>query len=187
MIVHEEFIKEKYDSYIAFLSCRKVVKSPFVISDAKERHPSSIYAETEMACNYLFGDVKMSCEIKNSNVSDFSYSIMSSLIPSKIVYRFDSDGPEHKNKVDYIPLSQQGVPTPHYHQFDMKGNLLAHQSEDMADKTKEADWKDVDKVFSFFCQEMDVHAPQTEDKPRLIVSTGTIPFDFEDPTNGISF
>lgn len=135
-MVFETFIKENYSSYEAYLASRKVIASPFLVSEIKANHPSSIYAETPITSTHLFGDVNFSCEVNNTNTSDFSFRILSTIIPSKILYRYDSDGPDHKNKVDYIPLPQQSVPTPHYHRFDNQGNLLAYQTEGMKDDSQ---------------------------------------------------
>ena len=119
---------------------------------------------------------------------DFSLKILSTIIPSKILYRYDSDGPEHKNKVDYIPLPQQSVPTPHYHRFDNQGYLLAYQTEDMKDCSQISNWKDLEKVFEYFCQSGNIHTNISDDKPRIIISTGNLPLDYgDDPTNGLNF
>ena len=187
-MVHEDFIKENYNSYTTYLAARKVVVSPFLISEPKDNHRSSLYAETKLTSMNMFGDVSMSCEIKNSDVSDFKLALLSTIIPSRTLYRFDSKGPDHKNKVDYIPLYQQSVPTPHCHQFDEYGNLLAYQTLEMADETKKQEWYDVGKVFEFLCQIRNIHTNLPDDKPRIIVTTGNIPFDYgEDPINGLNF
>jgi hypothetical protein len=187
-MVHEDFIKENYNGYATYLAARKMVVSPFSVTEPKENHLSSLYAETKLTSVFMFGDASMSCEIKNSDVSDFKLALLSTIIPSKTLFRFDSKGPDHKNKVDYIPLSQQSVPTPHYHQFDEQGNLLAYQTPEMADETKKQEWHDVGAAFNFLCQSKNIHANQPDDKPRILVATGTIPFDYgDDPINGLNF
>lgn len=187
-MVHEDIIKENYNSYTAYLAARKVVASPFSVTEPKDNHPSSLYAETKLTSMYMFGDASISCEIKNSDVSDFKIALFSTIIPSKTLFRFDSKGPDHKNKVDYIPLNQQSIPTPHYHQFDEEGNLLAFQTPEMADETKKQEWHDVEAAFDFLCQMKNIHANQPDDKPRILVTTGNIPFDYgDDPINGLSF
>ena len=187
-MVHEDFIKENYNGYTTYLAACKMVESPFSVTEPKDNHPSSLYAETKLTSMYMFGDASMSCEIKNSDVSDFKFALLSTIIPSKTLFRFDSKGPDHKNKVDYIPLSQQSVPTPHYHQFDEEGNLLAYQTPEMADETKKQEWHDVEAAFNFLCQMKNIHANQPDDKPRILVATGNIPFDYgDDPINGLNF
>ena len=187
-MVFESFIKDNYSSYEAYLASRKVVASPFVISESKSNHPSSIYSESPLTSTHLFGEVNLGCEVNSTNISDFSLKILSSIIPSRVLYRYDSDGPDHKNKVDYIPLPQQSVPTPHYHQFDVQGNLLAYQTDDMKDHNQASNWKDIEKAFDYFCHAGNIHANIPDDKPRIVVNTGSLPFDFgDDPTNGLNF
>lgn len=187
-MVHENIIKENYNNYTAYLAAHKVVASLFSVTEVKDNHPSSLYAETKLTSIYMFGDVSMSCEIKNSDVSDFKLALLSTIIPSKTLFRYDSKGPDHKNKVDYIPLNQQSVPTPHYHQFDDHGNLLAFQTPEMADETKEQELRDVETAFEFICQMKNIHTNQPDDKPKIVVATGNIPFDYgDDPINGLNF
>lgn len=187
-MVHEDFIERNYEGYKDYLDSRKTINNPFVVSDVKENHPSSYYSETKLNSTYLFGDTYLSCEVKNSNVSDFSFAILSSLIPSRILYRFDSDGLQHRNKVDYIPLSMQSVPTPHYHQFDDKGNLLAYQTSDMADITNDSIWRSIDNAFDCICEMQKINSAQSDDKPKILLNTGDITFDQgDDPINGLNF
>ena len=187
-MVFETFIKDNYASYEAYLASRKVIASPFLVSEVKNNHPTSIYAKTPMTSTHLFGEVYLSCEVNNTNISDFSIRILSTIIPSRVLYRYDSDGPDHKNKVDYIPLPQQSVPTPHYHRFDSQGNLLAYQSEAMKDNSQASNWKDIEKAFDYFCQTGNIFSNIPDDKPKIVVSTGNLPLDFgDDPINGLNF
>lgn len=187
-MVFEAIIKENYTSYEAYLASRKVVTSPFVVSETKSNHISSIYAETPLTSTHLFGEVNLSCEVNNSSICDFSLKILSTIIPSKVLYRYDSDGPEHKNKVDYIPLPQQSVPTPHYHRFDEQGYLLAYQTEEMRDSSQISNWKDIEKAFDKFCLSGNIHTTIPDDKPKIIINTGSLPLDYgDDPTNGLNF
>ena len=187
-MVFEAIIKENFTSYEAYLASRKVMASPFMVSEVKDNHPSSFYAETPLTSTHIFGEINLSCEVSKTNNSDFSLRILSTIIPSRVLYRYDSDGPDHKNKVDYIPLPQQSVPTPHYHQFDSQGNLLAYQTDAMKDDTQASNWKDIEKAFDYFCQSGNIHTSLPDDKPRIVVSTGNLPLDFgDDPINGLNF
>lgn len=188
IMVFESIIKDNYSSYEAYLASRKVVASPFIVSECKLNHPSSICSNSSLSSTHLFGEASLNCEVNSANVSDFSLRILSTIIPSKVLFRYDSDGPDHKNKVDYIPLPQQSVPTPHYHRFDNQGNLLAYQTEDMKDKAQSSYWKDIENAFDYFCQAGNIHANTPDDKPEIVVNTGSLPFDFgDDPTNGLNF
>lgn len=89
-MVFEAFIKNNYASYESYLASRKVMASPFMVSEVKDNHPSSIYAETPLTSTHIFGEVNLSCEVSKTNNSDFSLRILSTITPH--YHRFDSQG-----------------------------------------------------------------------------------------------
>lgn len=187
-MIHEDFIEQNYKGYTEYLESQKKINSPFVVSDKKDNHPASYYSETKLNGTYMFGDTYLSCEVKNSNAADFSIAILSSLISSRVLFRYDSDGLPHRNSVDYIPLPEQSVPTPHYHQFDDKGNLLAYQSGDMKEPKKIAEWRKLENVFNEICKMKNIHSHQSDEKPLIALITGNITYDLgDDPINGLVF
>ena len=56
-MVFEAIIKENFTSYEAYLASRKVMASPFMVSEVKDNHPSSFYAETPLTSTHIFGEV----------------------------------------------------------------------------------------------------------------------------------
>lgn len=187
-MIHEDFIERNYKGYSDFLKSQKRIKSPFVVSEKKENHQASYYSETKLNGTYLFGDTYLSCEVKNSNAADFSIAFLSSIIPSRVLFRYDSDGLPHRNSVDYIPLPEQSVPTPHFHQYDDKGNLLAYQLEGMKNSKKIAYWRKLENAFDEICKIENIHSNQSDEMPLISLITGDITFDLgDDPINGLDF
>ena len=54
-MVFEAIIKENFTSYEAYLASRKVMASPFMVSEVKDNHPSSFYAETPLTSTHILG------------------------------------------------------------------------------------------------------------------------------------
>lgn len=69
-------------------------------------------------------------------------------------FRFDSDGPAHRNIDDSITLKDTQILTPHFNTFDTKGREYAYQN-DILKKQTEADAiaNDIDCGISLFCNE----------------------------------
>ncbi|MFD2963692.1 MULTISPECIES: hypothetical protein [Olivibacter] len=69
-------------------------------------------------------------------------------------FRFDSDGPAHRNSFPDIPLEKQSVSTPHFNTFNDKGMPFAYKNETLK-KEEEAKEivEDINFGVSLFCME----------------------------------
>jgi hypothetical protein len=69
-------------------------------------------------------------------------------------FRFDSDGPAHRNENPEIPLEEQSIKTPHFNSFDKDGNYIAYKNETLLNE-KEAQEiaNDINFGISLFCME----------------------------------
>jgi hypothetical protein len=69
-------------------------------------------------------------------------------------FRFDSDGPAHRNENPKIPLEEQSIKTPHFNSFDENGNYIAYQNETLKNQTKaQIIANDINFGISLFCME----------------------------------
>jgi len=69
-------------------------------------------------------------------------------------FRFDSDGPAHRNDFPDIPLEEQSVTTPHFNSFQENGKSIAYKNETLK-KENEAKSiaEDINFGVSLFCME----------------------------------
>ena len=187
-ISHEEKIRNDYNSYNAFINCKKEVVSPFVVEMVRKEHPSSLCATENLECEFPYGNVELYSEIRKANKSDYSLSIKSDIIDSRILLRYDSDGATHKNNVEYIPLEEQSIPTPHFHKFDEQGNLLAYQTDKLKNEKEVNALKNIEFGFAYFCHNSNIYKNRTMDLPDIWVNDGRLPLNYsEDPTEGVVF
>ena len=187
-IPHEDKIRKDYRSYHSFINCKKEVVSPFVVEMIRKEHPSSLCGTENLVCEQPYGNAELYSEIKKANTSNFSISIKSDIINSRILMRYDSDGATHKNSVDYIPLEEQSVPTPHFHKFDEQGNLLAYQTDKLKNEKEVSALRNIEFGFAYFCQNSYIFKNHTMDLPVILVNDGMLPLDYsEDPTEGVIF
>ena len=181
-------IRKDYTRYHNFINSRKEVKSPFVVEMVRKEHPSSLCATENLVCELPYGNAELYSEIKKANTSNYSISIKSDIIDSRILMRYDSDGATHKNNVDYIPLEEQSVPTPHFHKFDEQGNLLAYQTDKLKNEREANALKNIEFGFAYFCQNSYIYKNGTMDLPDIWVNDGMLPLNYnDDPVDGVNF
>jgi hypothetical protein len=107
----------------------------------------------------------------------------------KPYFRFDSDGPAHRNKTE-LRLSEQIITTPHFNTFDKKGQEFAYKSKTLkSEKDAQAIVANLDFGISHFFQETNIKTKGKTEYPEIKVNEPEL-FKIEpktDPLNGIDF
>ncbi|GAA3724091.1 hypothetical protein GCM10022422_01330 [Flavobacterium ginsengisoli] len=71
-------------------------------------------------------------------------------------FRFDSDGPAHRNDDVNIPLHEQSIKTPHFNSFNEAGKSIAYHNHVLKDENQaKIIANDINFGISLFCQETD--------------------------------
>lgn len=69
-------------------------------------------------------------------------------------FRFDSDGPAHRNENPKIPLEEQSIKTPHFNSFDENGKYIAYQNDTLKNENEaQIIANDINFGISLFCME----------------------------------
>ncbi len=100
-------------------------------------------------------------------------------------FRFDSDGPAHRNSFPEIPLDEQSITTPHFNTFNNDGKPFAYKNATLKkEKETKAIEDDINFGVSLFCMESntalsDGNFPNiAEKKPEIAFEVAkTINFD----------
>ena len=107
----------------------------------------------------------------------------------KPYFRFDSDGPAHRNKSE-SRLSEQIITTPHFNTYDEKGQEFAYKSDALKDeKNAKAIVENLDFGISHFFQETNIKTNGKEEYPEIKFNEPEL-FEIApetDPLNGIDF
>jgi len=107
----------------------------------------------------------------------------------KPYFRFDSDGPAHRNKTE-LPLSEQKITTPHFNTYDEKGQEFAYKSDTLkSEEDAKAIVENLDFGISHFFQETNIKTNGKTEYPEIRVDNPEL-FEIEpetDPLNGIEF
>ncbi|EAQ49592.1 hypothetical protein [Leeuwenhoekiella blandensis] len=129
--------------------------------------------------------------IVEKKISFFKYGIKLHCpnFTSQPYFRFDSDGPAHRNKSE-PSLPEQKITTPHFNTFDEKGNEFAYKSETLKrDEDAQAIAEDLNFGISHFFKETNIKTNGKEEFPEIKIDEPEL-FEIEldtDPLNGIDF
>ncbi len=86
--------------------------------------------------------------------SKYGIKLRCATLTDEPFFRFDSDGPAHRNNLPNIPLEEQSVTTPHFNSYQKDGKAIAYKNETLK-KENEAKIiaEDINFGISLFCIE----------------------------------
>lgn len=181
-----EDILSRFGEYQQYLAARKTVGSPLTPA-VKDNHPSSSYAEERVSGGEFFDSSCLSVEIKHQVQSDFSFQLLGDSTRGRVLCRYDMlhDAAMHRNNVWYIPLDQQQVGYPHFHQYDDKGYFIACQSDPLDPSSATSE---LIQGFEFFCRKYHIVADDNGNIPPIQWIPPTLDLNFgDDPNEGTDF
>lgn len=172
------------NDYESFIDGQKSLALPISVTKIKPNHKSSLYYKDSIIASSPFGETNFDCEIRDKSKMDYSFQILSDRIQKKVLFRMDEGDGTHRNKFADT-LSEESVPTPHFHRYDDQGRWYAYQTDEL--KNIQGHSVQIEEGFPIFCAEMNVtSSPQTikiQEKNSLgLEMNGDI-----DPLDGVSF
>lgn len=175
------------EDYNLFLCAEKQIEMPIEVTQEKINHPTSLYIEKGVKCSQHLGEDKFDCEIRNKDIKNYSYQLLTNAISKRVLFRLDEGNGTHRNNIPTIPLRDQQVPTPHFHKYDASGRFLAYRTKEL----KAISCLDIKQGLTIFCQEANI--VPTEEDTNIEISIqeeGAISSELLndlDPLNGVEF
>lgn len=181
-------IKDGYDFYTKLLQERKfifenVVEIRNVCSNQANylENTATLKHETVVDENILIVQVRI------ENYKYFHFKLKCSKLSATPFFRYDSDGPTHRNKDDNIPMSEQWITTPHFHKHTKEGKEIAYKTSKLLEVSEEKALQDIGLCIAHFCDESNIRLNQ-EDYPDIKITYGLgIRTDEYDPLNNLKF
>lgn len=126
-------IKENFAFFQKLCIEEKIINDETII--LKEKANNKRWLQNISNCSVSF-DVKDLQLIVEKQKEDKKYHIKlkTSQLSKTPFFRFDSDGPAHRNNIDDIPLSEQIVTTPHFNSFNSDGVGIAFKNKVLEDQ-----------------------------------------------------
>jgi hypothetical protein len=170
---------------------KEILTSPIVLSHDKQNHKGA-QEETVLVRHSIFPEkINFSVEMDIIDPTDFKFKFVCVEFDKAPFFRFDSCGAAHRNSNPNIPLSQQQVPTPHFHLFLRDGTEIAYQTNALKDEKQRSALKDISLCVCHFCQESNtVYNKKDYPEIKMVTPDGNIPFEYqagEDPCENVNF
>ena len=80
------------DDYNLFMSSCKNTVMPIFVTKEKPNHKTSLYKEQMLVSDKPFGDTLINCEIRDKNLLNYSFQILSDRLNNRVLARLDKIG-----------------------------------------------------------------------------------------------
>lgn len=175
------------EDYNLFLCSEKQIEMPIEVTKKKANHPTSLYIEKEVKSSRQLGEDTFDCEIRNKDIKNYSYQLLTDAISKRVLFRLDEGNGTHRNNVPTLPLKDQQVPTPHFHKYDANGRFFAYRTEEL----NSISCLDIKQGLTIFCQEANITPTIKNANIEIsIQEEGSISSELLndlDPLNGVDF
>lgn len=182
-------ISKDFKTYTELRTKKKtVLSSPISVTKVKDRHPSLIVGYSSVRHQKIQKDLNFEVEVKTNNSKDFKFKLFCSDIFEAPFFRFDSAGASHRNNDPEIPLKEQQVTTPHFHEYNAKGIEIAYKTKALKTSSQLPKLEDINVCIMHFCEEGNMRYKETE-FPKVNLHNGELGLNFtnEDPLKNVGF
>jgi len=182
-------IRDDFDYFLELMNGDKEVNESVIYLDQKPTHHDWL-SKTSLVNHKTINDkIDLIVERKKS-IYKYGIKLTCTNLSKTPFFRFDSDGPAHRNTSENIPLSEQKITTPHFNTFDKTGLAIAYKSEILKQENEaNAIAENIDFGISHFFQERNINTNESQTVPEIKL---TVPQLFKDnietdPLNGVDF
>jgi hypothetical protein len=146
-------IKEQFDFFTELVSADKIVLAKTIQLEPKKSNAKWLTGQSNVQHQTISDNIVFFVE-RNKRDSKYGIKLRCPSLTNEPFFRFDSDGPAHRNDFPNIPLEEQSVTTPHFNSYKEDGNPFAYKNETLR---KESEAKiiveDINFGVSLFCME----------------------------------
>lgn len=182
MIKSNKEIRDQYDFFRELLVENKIVTNKTIQIETKKSNSKWLIGTSNLEHETITDEIIFIVE-RNKRDSKYGIKLRCSTLTKEPFFRFDSDGPAHRNDDSQIPLEEQSVTTPHFNSFQKDGKPIAYKNETLK-KEKEAEIiaADINFGVSLFCMETNSKL-NTGDFPTVLDKNPEIEFDGNESVN----
>lgn len=150
-------IREKFELFTTLVNAKKTIDKSHIVLDTKRSNETWLFGQIPVHHILVEDDIKLIVE-KSRRDTHYGIKLRCKSLTGEPFFRFDSDGPAHRNDFPHVPLEEQSVSTPHFNTFYSNGKAWAYKTETLQ---REEDCKalinDINFGLAHFCQEANVH------------------------------
>lgn len=178
-------VVDDYDRYLRIQSDVKHLTSDQICLHRDERRSNQQSADSKVVFDKGQELARLNVSLNSDRLKSFKFRLFCDDFMPEPCYRFDSDGPVHRNpEQPGVTLVNRQIPTPHFHKFDEKGHEIAYKTERLISDEKKL-LSNYESAMKHFCEEENVAL-----SPGTAVLTDEFLFgtkEFADPLEGVEF
>ncbi|HLK29503.1 MAG TPA: hypothetical protein VKT28_13080 [Puia sp.] len=183
-------IRDNYPLYSTLLDNRKSIKDSVIdIANPKPSNKNFLINDKIIAKHItLSKDVVFISEVKVRNYKSFGFKLRCNELCQTPFFRYDSDGPAHRNFDENLSFEDQQVQTPHFNRFNKDGVSIAYQTKELKDAKSKVALEDINLCVVHFCNESNVRVKKN-DFPSITILSKTLGLTLleDDPNAGVHF
>jgi len=160
-------ILDQFDFFKELIIVDKVVLTNRILLEPKKSNAKWLVGQISVQHATISDDISFSVE-RSKRDSKYGIKLRCPSLTGEPFFRFDSDGPAHRNDYPGIPLEEQSVSTPHFNSFNEDGKPIAYKNETLKnDKQAQIITEDINFGVSLFCMESNTKL-STGDFPTVV-------------------
>ena len=178
-------VVDEYPRYVRIQSDIKRLGENQICLHQDQRRKNQQSSDSDIIFDAGNENARLNMTVNVDKMKSFAFKLFCDSFMPEPCYRFDSDGPFHRNpESDGVTLSQRQIPTPHFHKYDEKGRVIAYRTNKLIAEESSL-LADYEKAMWHFCDEENVVL-----QPETHVFTETLQLgahEFVDPLEGVEF
>lgn len=182
-----KIIRDNYPKYCSLIDEEKILaKSKMALDEEKASRPDIKEKSMPAYSENISEDLTFTVQQKKNEDTDFKFILRCRPFCEQPFFRYDSNGPSHRNSNLPIPIDKQQVPTPHFHRFHADGKEIAYKTDILKNEEQARALEDISICVFHFLQEAHVKFENFD----LISKPGVLPFKKEesiDPLENVQF
>jgi hypothetical protein len=146
-------IKNQFEYFYELVNEEKIILDSEIILQPKKNNVFWFTGQSSLQHNSINEEIVLIID-QSKRDNKYGIKLRCTKFTKEPYFRFDSDGPAHRNENPDIPLEEQSIKTPHFNTFDKDGNYIAYKNKTLLNE-KEAQEivKDINFGISLFCME----------------------------------
>lgn len=169
-------IRDQYKFFLELLKEDKIVLTKTIQLDQKKNNAKWLIGKSYVQHPTITEDISFFVE-RSKRDSKYGIKLACSSFTAQPFFRFDSDGPAHRNHSPNIPLEDQSITTPHFNSYKEDGKPIAYKTTPLMDeKESKIIAEDINFGTAIFCMEAKCKL-STGDFPKIIDKAPEIEFE----------
>ena len=181
-------IRDDFATYTILVKEDKTIVDKVISISKSQNNANYIENDSIVEHTSIDKDIILIITVKISNHKYFQFKLRCQELYPKPFFRYDSDGPTHRNYDDNIPLAEQLITTPHFNWYNKDGINIAYKTEKLLDPKEKEALEDIDLCLAHYCHEANLKCVDGN-YPEVLLDLDELPLNTPpvDPNANIQF